>query len=344
MNNTPQTPNTNNDEIDLFELIITLWKSKGLIIGITLLSTIIAGLVAFFVISPEYKATTIVTQPEPYQIEALNMGVAQASSEKNPITIEPIKAKDVFSTFTATLNSQNLQREFFRSHYLPTQDDISVQDNQRGFQNFQKKLSISSDKDNQQTTISFASVNPTLAYQFVNDYLNLAKSKAAETILKNRTAEVNNVVQNIKNSTQALESEIKSENSFYLSQLKNALQTAEKLNIIEPKKDATELYQQGTTALEAQIAFTQSQLNNFSGNKKYNILASQLATYNAIMLPSASQLTMYGVNYAAEVPEIPTKPNKKLIVIIGFLLGGMLSVIIVLMRQAIRNYKLRARA
>ena len=91
MNNTPQTPNTNNDEIDLFELIITLWKSKGLIIGITFLSTVIAGLIAFFVISPEYKATTIVTQPQPYQIESLNMGIAQAASEKNPITVEPIR-------------------------------------------------------------------------------------------------------------------------------------------------------------------------------------------------------------------------------------------------------------
>lgn len=341
MNNTPPTPNTHNDEIDLFELIITLWKSKGLIIGITFLSTIIAGLIAFFVISPEYKATTIVTQPQPYQIESLNMGIAQAASEKNPITVEPIRAKDVFTTFTNTLNSKNLQRAFFRTHYLPTQKDGAIQDNQRGFQSFQKTLSISADKDNQQTTISFTSVEPALAYQFINEYLNLTKSAAAEEILKNRTAEVNNVIQNIKSSLQSLESEITAENRFLLIQLKSALQTAEKLNITEPQKEATELYQQGSTALSAQIAFLESQLNNFSGNKEYNALTSQLAKYNSAELPSASETTVYGVNYAAEVPEIPTKPNKKLIVIIGFLLGGMLSVMIVLLRQAIRNYKLR---
>lgn len=343
MNNTQNTPNiNNNDEIDLFEVIITLWKSKGLIIGITLLSTIIAGLIAFFVITPEFKATTIITQPQPYQIEKLNLGLAQGESKSGNSSVKLIDAANVFKTFTNTLNSQDLQRQFFRSSFLPHQNKTTIQDNQRDFAAFQKMLSISSiNKDNNQVNITFTSNSPKLAYNLVTEYLDLANAAASQTILKNRTAEINSAIYNLESAIKSLESELKAENNFILGQLKNAYETAKKLNIVTPLEKGTELYQQGTEALTSQISFLESQLENYTGNKEYNALTSELEKYKAITQPSPSEITPYSIDLIAEIPENPAKPNKKLIAVIGFLLGGMLAVIFVLLRQSIRNYKLK---
>lgn len=345
MNNTQNTPNVNDnndDEIDLFELIITLWKSKGLIIGITLLSTIIAGLIAFLVITPEFKATTIITQPQPYQIEKLNLGLTQGDSKNSNSSVKPIDAESVFKTLSNTLNSKDLQRQFFRSNFLPHQNKTTIEDNQKGFAAFQKMLSISGiNKDNNQVNITLTSNNPKLAYNLVNEYLDLANATASQTILKNRTAEINSAIYNLESAIKSLESELKAENNFRLSQLKNAYKTAKNLNIITPQEKGTELYQQGTEALTSQISFLESQLENYTGNKEYNALTSELAKYKAITQPSASEITSYSVDLIAEIPENPEKPNKKLIIIIGFLLGGVLGMVFVLLRQSIRNYKLR---
>lgn len=343
MNNTQNTPNTNNnDEIDLFELIITLWKSKALIIGITLLSTIIAGLIAFFVLTPEFKATTIITQPQPYQIEKLNIGLTQGDSKNNNFPIKPMNVEGVFKILTNTLNSKDLQRQFFRSNFLPNQNKTTIEDNQRGFAAFQKMFSISGiNKDNNQVNITFSSDNPKFAYNLVNEYLDLANATAVQTILKNRTAEINSAIYNLESAIKSLESELKAQNSFRLSQLKNAYETAKKLNILAPQEKGTELFQQGTEALTSQISFLESQLENYTGNREYNELTSQLVKYKAITQPSASEITPYSIDLIAEIPENPEKPNKKLIIIIGFLLGGMLAVMFVLLRQSIRNYKLR---
>lgn len=77
MNNTQNTHDiNNNDEIDLFELIETLWRNKGLIIAITLFCTIFAGLIAFFVIKPSYQAEATIMSPKISQIKALNKGTS----------------------------------------------------------------------------------------------------------------------------------------------------------------------------------------------------------------------------------------------------------------------------
>ena len=46
------------DEIDLREYISILWKWRALIVSVTLLSVLTAGLLSFFVLKPVYEAST----------------------------------------------------------------------------------------------------------------------------------------------------------------------------------------------------------------------------------------------------------------------------------------------
>ena len=47
-------------EIDLKEYLDIIWSKKWLILGITLLATLISGLVSFFVLQPVYEASTTI--------------------------------------------------------------------------------------------------------------------------------------------------------------------------------------------------------------------------------------------------------------------------------------------
>lgn len=55
--------------------------------------------------------------------------------------------------------------------------------------------------------------------------------------------------------------------------------------------------------------------------------------------PFLPTFDIVNIDEKAITPLSPLKPNKKLITIIGFLLGGMIGVIFVLLRQGIRNYQ-----
>lgn len=335
-------PSYHDDEIDLFELIATLWRHKWLIIGITILATLLAGVIAFFVMKPSYQSQATITPPNQYQITALNSGIVLLQADQKVSTISP---DQVYNTLIQTLGSTDLQRQFFRDSFLPRhKDDPKLEDNQQNFKAFQKSLSIQKVADNNNRNITFSDETPQEAYELLNEFLQFANNETKTLILDNRKAEIDTMVSNIENTLQGMQIEMDAQAEFELSELKNAYETAMTLEISTPMEKPTELYQQGTHALASKIKFLETQKENYSRNNRYNTLSMMLDSYKAIQLPSADQFSTFTFNALPEVPEIPTKPNKKLIVIIGFLLGGMLGVIIVLLREAIRNYKIRKAA
>ena len=67
------------DEIDLFELIQSLWKEKVLIIGITAVITLIGGGVAFS-IHPTYEASVKMLPPSQSDVvELVKFDILQSS-------------------------------------------------------------------------------------------------------------------------------------------------------------------------------------------------------------------------------------------------------------------------
>src|SRR5690554_6115879 len=110
--NQTQQNTYNSDEIDLFELIESIWKEKVLIIIITALVTSLA--VAYALLAkPTYQATTVFYQPTASTIQSYNFGRKEAGFAEYSIS-------EIYSTFTTNLNSQQLRTEFFEEVYLPS--------------------------------------------------------------------------------------------------------------------------------------------------------------------------------------------------------------------------------
>jgi len=68
MNENQQNVQYNENEIDLKELFMALWKQKILIISFALIAAILAGIFSMFILSPVYdtKLNIVISMPEKY--------------------------------------------------------------------------------------------------------------------------------------------------------------------------------------------------------------------------------------------------------------------------------------
>jgi uncharacterized protein involved in exopolysaccharide biosynthesis len=89
---------------------------------------------------------------------------------------------------------------------------------------------------------------------------------------------------------------------------------------------------------ERSIAYLQSEINNTSLSEMrsslFELIQSQTQT---IMLANASPEYIFKTVDPAVVPELKAKPKRALIVVLGTMLGGMLAVLIVLIRHFVNK-------
>ena len=337
MSDLPNTP-YHDDEIDLFELVATLWRHKWLIIAVTIVATIIAALFAFITIKPSYRSSATIAPPNVYQVAGLNLGATPITLLPEQITfteesLMPLSTQDVFELFSNVAQSPKVQQDFF----------AQLQEENRGH-SLQGNLSIEADGKNPTLTIATQGPNTEDSYTITNSYLDYLNAVAADLLLKDRQAELDALKANLSRQLQSLERVLEKERLYQISVLKNSYQTAEKLNLTLPTGNGEDPYLLGTEILAAKIAFLENQKGNYIDNLSHNILVEHLETLQAFTLPKAESLQIYNVTQSASMPTAPVPTKKKLIIIIGFLLGGMLGVMIVLLREAIRNYKIRKAA
>ena len=104
---------SNNDEIDLFELIKALWDKKWWIILSTFVCTALAGVYAFTA-KEQWTSKAVIIAPK-----VADMGdyLSLRSEYANILNIKEFTSKDVvnnlFSNFSTALFSSNIKREFF---------------------------------------------------------------------------------------------------------------------------------------------------------------------------------------------------------------------------------------
>lgn len=331
----PNTSYHHDDEIDLFELVATLWRHKWLIIAVTILATIIAALFAFITIKPSYRASATIAAPNVYQVTGLNLGATPITLQPEQISfteesLMPLSTQDVFELLSNVAQSPKVQQDFF----------AQLQEENRGH-SLQGNLSIEADGKSSTLTISAQGPNAKDSYTMTNSYLNYLNAVVADLLLKDRQAELDALKANLSRQLQSLERVLEKERLYQIAALKNSYQTAEKLNLTLPTGNGEDPYLLGTEILAAKIAFLEKQKDQYGDNQRHNELTAKIDALQAFTLPEADNLEVYTLSQSAALPTVPLPTKKKLIIIIGFLLGGMLGAAIVLLREAIRNYKAR---
>jgi len=338
-----------NDEIDLFELFESLWKEKVLIVAITLVITLFGGGVAF-ILPPTYQASVHMLPPsisdvaELSKFDVLKSSQSQSQSQAYAQFLQLLKSNQVHKEL---LRDKEIQKALFKEPVsvqkaLKALDDLAVV-------NEPKKGPLLD------IELSFSAQSPMLAAEVANSLVQLAidtyRQQISDAFVSAKEQELRALEDQRKSSVDTHAQKIQLE----LSKLNEALKIANKLGLKKPKETSdmslktsasssvvTEelryLYSQGADALRAEIDAVAAREKDLSMVTGLINIDQRIALLKAIEFDPAKVMPIT-IDLSAEPPEQRVKPKRSLIVALSAVVGGMLSIMFILIRNAVRNRK-----
>src|SRR5690554_1711526 len=240
----------NSDEIDLFELIESIWKEKLLVILITAAVTAIA-LTYALTTEPTYQASTTFFQPPANAIQSYNLGRKAADFDEYSIT-------DIYDIFLTNLNSQQLRSEFFNEVYLPSlsvEQQASLSALRNGFNNTLtvKQADPKGNKHLYQVTVELNDAEK--AANWANLYLQKAITISKQEIEKNIATEIDTQKQFIKLKIDNLLAKAKIERQDKIICLKEALNIAKAIGLENPSLPAGKTTEEGANYTDRNLTY-----------------------------------------------------------------------------------------
>ena len=263
----PYTQQIEDDTIDLYELWITLWNKKWLVIAVTAISAL--GSVVYALLQPfVYKAEALLLPPKANDIQSLSVqGVLKTSSNI------------VFATFKNNLSSRRLQKKFIEDQGLmdilapgrtPETRDIEILESFSRMILVEKKEDVSFAED-----ISFAegfsvtmeSDDPEFAAKTVNDYIRFFDLSTIQMLVAAGRNSISSRIRDIEYTIASKRQMAKQRREDTILRHEEAAVIAGKLGVrdrvdttnvvqnnqLNISKSSTPLYYRGYRALNAEI-------------------------------------------------------------------------------------------
>lgn len=327
------------DEIDLIELVRGLWAQKWLILGITLLVTVGAGLYAFLS-KPVYEAKLFIMPPTQNDIAELNFGRGK-SSELDIYSID-----HVYEVFARNLQAESLRQKFFNEVYLP-----SLNESQREgaldqvYVRFSRELVIKRPgKDApDRYLVAVKNEDPVRATEWAKTYVRLASESAESELIKNVKAEASVRARNLEQRIVSLRENAQRIREDRVQQLREALHIAQAIGLATPSVNSTAAvditvdtgskldYQRGSKALAAEVDALQARSSDDAFIPDLRSLQMRYYFYSKLNIDPES-IAVYRQDGTVELPESPIKPKKMLILLLGVIAGVLLGCFIALLR------------
>lgn len=328
------------DEIDLRELIMALWKRKKMIICLTLVAAILAGMFSMFVLSPVYETrlNIIISMPEKYNTR---YGEYTLPITSNQQYINLIKSNDVL---------------------IHTINDIGYNSKEISIEDLKKRISVS---ENDAKTGNINSFDVTVSADNPEESLKLAQTLYSnyldfmDAMTKERS--VNYYYNSFSVEIKALENSLNSEkeilkgNEQLLSQTPQIIGSGKANVEIQSQLNATSDYiipidtvNPNYIKLENDIVGNKQTINNFENKirmyEKYieelNVEREAINKYYRTGQAEKLESSVIGVVetyvYLPSAPVAPTQktsPSNALNTAIGAVLGGMLGIMVALFQE-----------
>lgn len=325
------------EEIDLRDLILLLWKNKARLLACTLAATLLSICYAFY-LPPTYQASSNILPPTPANLSAYN--VVALSDDKLPT----LDVEEAYRIFLRHLNSGTLKLEFFEEYYLPektSSTDVSITEREQLWQTFNGILNITlpTAKSPDLATIKFEDSDPDQASFWANEYVKTSFQRSSQQAVNTLTSAIDGRVQRLTVDISTLRAAAEQDRLNRIARLKEDLILAKSIDLKNPASNQNLIisyndgtaYLRGSTALEAELALLEARTNNDPFIENLSLLNEQLSLLQALQLSDAP-LELASVDSYAITPETPTKPNKRLIVLIGILVGLALGICLVIVQ------------
>ena len=346
----PNPQEFEDDTIDLYELWITLWNKKWLVIAVTVIAAL-GSVVYALQLPPIYKAEALLLQPKTKDFQSLNMQGVQGVQGVQGMTPD-----GVFANFKNNLSSRSLQKEFIDEQGLmdilapnrsPETRDIEILESFSKMMKFEDKI-----ENRLGFSISMESEDPVFAAKLVNDYIIYID---AETIFAMTAAARNSIAGQIRDIEYTISSKrqmAKQRREDTILSFEEAAKIAAELGVRERvdttnvvqnnqlniSSSNTQLYYRGYKALNAEMDILKVRKSDDPFIPGLRDLQERLALLRSFKIEEEGQHAVT-VDQAAYPPKNRIKPNRRLIVSLGTVVGLFLGIFLVFFVSFVQKQK-----
>lgn len=340
-------PRDNRTEVDPIELVKALWKEKWIILGVASLVTC-AALVYSLLLPPVFETNARTLPPRAADVAPLNLGRAQAG-------LPELDPSGLYAIFMRNLTAETTRRTFFIQHYRPFFVDLDpAAGRDMLMRHMREDVAVSrpDERNNPQITeVTVRAPDPEIAAAWNSLFLETATAAALNDLKSSVVLELENKKAVLRRRIEILREFAATQREDRIVRLQDALNVAKAVGLDAPQvtagKTAAEdelsqmidgnlAYLRGSKAIQAELELLKARKNEDPYIPELRTLQQQLDLLNLVnAAPKGTAL--FTLDKAAEVPNGPVEPRKKLIVAFGVVLGGLLGALIALVRIALRT-------
>lgn len=349
---------------DLIRMLRSLWKWRFWILISALCSSVVSGVYSFS-LKERWTSRSEVIPNKPHDLgNYLALRKEYARILGRDINVFEL-SNQLFSKFDLVLNSSDERSRFFLDselyHSLSESQGSSVDYKTLNYLVYEQFSVVKPDPKKEPNILDrkiyFSADTPEAAQQNLDKLIEHVDSVAYQLEIDEFLMDIKEKILDLKYEKGKLEKDIDIQNKVRLSNLDNALETAKLAGIKEYLKSVDSIEQSLFFASDAKIPFTESKISDGSylfmlGEKYLKAQLDVLVSSDVIYPPRYYQISSMLLELEPLVDKIkdskvktiryqvsPTlpiekdKPNRTLIIILGTIIGAVLSAFFVLIRK-----------
>ncbi|MDH5407533.1 MAG: Wzz/FepE/Etk N-terminal domain-containing protein [Gammaproteobacteria bacterium] len=339
-------------EMSLFDLAIILWSKRYWIVALTSIITI-ASFIYALSLTHVYKAEAVILPPSDADIGVLNVYTTEHKDDL-------ITQTKVMSVVIKNFSSMENKWKFFNQNNLKrlykNNQKNEVSDRDLFEEGFEPALGIDEpDKNSNKRVVYFESTDAQIASKVLNDYLSFIRDQTKSYLIKDIVSLVETRRNKMNIEIESLKRYAEYAKKDKIKLIEEQLSIARKLNIhenklvksglpsggylgkIQPSKPDKQTvttpmqdpsYLEGTRALQTALEVLINRKSNDSHVSGLRELQSELLVLEKTNIDK-DKFHVFTIEQMASPPKSPFKPKKKLIVMLTFIAGILVSIILV---------------
>lgn len=344
------------EEITLRELATALWRSKVFISVIILIMAALAAAYAY-TSTPMYQVRVVIEPPKASELTYFHRIIsgfrnAEASvhralhgqdSFNSTLSID-LTSDSAYNFFTRSLGTNTTKQVFFNNFYFPEHSKITPNvGKQESWTQFNQNLDVPQGGNPQNpspVTITMRGNESEKISGWLNQYVQVAHQIARAQLADSLTSIKNAYLQEVDTSIDSLKALAAVKRMNEISRLQDALIIAEATGITTPlssgslvasyKEDT--LFLRGSEAIKSEIELLRSRKDDTPYISELpNLLYAQALLTNLSIDPD--QMSLASIEEVAIPPSSPVSPRKKLLILLGAIIGLIVGTVAALVRH-----------
>ena len=349
--------------IDLYELWITLWKRKWLVIGMTVVVALLS-IVYALQLQRIYKSEALLHPPKGKNVQKINVhGIQKDLFQNTGIIIgTEVTAAEIFSKFKQNLKSRSILKKFIHQYGLMeilSTGRTSGTNDEDVYNDFAELIMLGN--VNGATSLSIELHDAEIAAQWVNDLIRFVDKETITMLIEDFQNSIANHIMDIEYSIASKRLMAAQRREDQIIRYTEHAQIAKKLGMIG-RVDATNIFQNtqmntdvstgirrqstattplyylGYEALMTEIGILRKRSSDDPFINGLRDLQEQLTLLRSIKINEELMSAVY-IDQAAYPPKSPIKPKRRVIVSVATVVGLFSGIFLALSIEFVNNQR-----